>query len=640
MYLFGPAVVLSAFLLFLVQPLAGKHLLPHLGGSAAVWSACLLFFQTALLAGYLYAHALTRWLRPRQQAVVHSAALLACLLLPRQAIETGPGASHLIASLIRSIGLPYLILSATGPLLMHWYSLARPAGRPYRLSAWSNAACAAALLSFPFFWEARFGLRQLDQIWFWTFAVEALLLIATAAGLYKFNPAVPPRPLISGTPWPDRLRWLTWPALGAGFLMATSTHLCQVVAPAPLLWVLPLLVYLLSFVWVFERDRYRSIPGAAAALAGLLLMAGAQLYFDLQAELIVKVALYIVGLFLVCLFAHGELARRKPEPARLTSFWSHVAAGSALGSFAAGSLSPVVFNGYFELPLLMAATAALCLWRLRSLSRFPRQAAAFTAILAATPALAHVTGYYSGLIASGRNFYGTLRVLDEGRTRKLLHGQVTHGSQFLDAPRDRQPTAYYGPNSGAGVLLGRPGVNRRIGVVGLGAGTLATYGRTGDIMRFYEINPLVIQMARLDFRYLRQSEARIEIVEGDARLRLHQEAPQRFDALIVDAFSGDSIPMHLLTREAMTLYLRHLAPNGTLALHISNQFLNLEPAVSALAADSGRHATVVKGESDPAIAVLASTWILIPNQLPATPPPPPAAQVWTDDRNSLLPALR
>ncbi len=640
MFLFGPAVVLSAFLLFLVQPLAGKHLLPHLGGSAAVWSACLLFFQTALLAGYLYAHALTRWLRPRQQAVAHSAALLACLLLPRAAIETGPGATHLIASLVRSIGLPYLVLSATSPLLMHWYSLARPAGRPYRLSAWSNAACAAALLSFPFFWEARFGLRRLDQIWFWTFVAEALLLIATAVGLYRANPIVPPRPLISGTPWHDRLRWLTWPALGAGFLMATSTHLCQVVAPAPLLWVLPLLVYLLSFVWVFERDRYRSIPGAATALGGLLLMTGALLYFDLQAELIVKVLLYTTGLFLVCVFAHGELARRKPEPARLTSFWSHVAAGSAIGSFAAGSLSPVVFKGYFELPLLMAATAALCLWRLRALSRFRLQTAAFAAILAATPALAHVTGYYSGLIASGRNFYGTLRVLDEGRIRKLLHGQVTHGSQFLDSPRDRQPTAYYGPNSGAGLLLGRPGENRRIGVIGLGTGTLATYGRPRDIMRFYEINPLVIQMARLDFRYLRQSEARIEIVEGDARLRLHQEPPQRFDVLIVDAFSGDSIPMHLLTREAMTLYFRHLAPNGTLALHISNQFLNPEPAVFALAADSGHAATTISGQPDPANAVLASTWILIPNQRPTTPPAPPTARVWTDDWNSLLPALR
>ncbi len=640
MFLFGPAVVLSAFLLFLVQPLAGKHLLPHLGGSAAVWSACLLFFQTALLAGYLYAHALTRWLRPRQQTLVHSAALLACLLLPRPAIETGPGAPHLIAALIRSIGLPYLILSATSPLLMHWYSLMHPAGRPYRLSAWSNAACAVALLSFPFFWEARFGLRRLDQIWFWAFVAESLLLMVTAAGIYNANPAVPPLPLISGTPWADRLRWLSWPALGAGFLMATSTHLCQVVAPAPLLWVLPLLVYLLSFVVVFERDRYRPVPGAATALGGLVLMTGGLLYFDLQAALVVNVALYTAGLFLVCLFAHGELARRKPEPARLTSFWSHVAAGSALGSFAAGSLSPVLFKGYFELPLLMAATSALCLWRLRAVSRFPRQAAAFTAILAATPALAHVSGYYSGLIASGRNFYGTLRVVDEGRIRKLLHGQVTHGSQFLDPPRDHQATAYYGPNSGAGLLLSRPGANRLIGVIGLGAGTLATYGRAGDAMVFYEINPMVIQMARLDFRYLRQSEARIQIVEGDARLRLHQEAPRNFDVLAVDAFSGDSIPMHLLTREAMTLYLRHLAPNGTLALHISNQFLNLEPAAAALAADAGRQATTITGWPDPANAVLASTWVLIQNRRPAVPPAPPAVRVWTDDWNSLLPALR
>ena len=274
------------------------------------------------------------------------------------------------------------------------------------------------------------------------------------------------------------------------------------------------------------------------------------------------------------------------------------------------------------------------------MSRFSRQAAAFTAILAATPALAHVTGYYSGLIASGRNFYGTLRVLDEGHMRRLLHGQVTHGSQFLDSPRDRQPTAYYGPQSGARLLLDRPGEYRRIGVIGLGTGTLATYGRYGDVMRFYEINPLVIQMARSDFRYLRQSEARIEIVEGDARLRLYQEPPQNFDVLVVDAFSGDAIPMHLLTREAMTLYFRHLAPTGTLAIHISNQFLNLEPAVFALAADAGREAIAVTGKPDPPNAVLASSWVLIANRKPPQPPKPPASRVWTDDWNSLLPALR
>lgn len=645
MLLIGPAVVLGAFLLFLVQPLEGKRLLPLFGGSGAVWSACLLFFQTVLLGGYLYSHALTRRLRPARQALVHAGAILACLLAPRLTSAAGGGSAHVLAALSREVGLPYFLLSATSPLLQHWYSLLAPEGRPYRLSAWSNAACAAALVSFPFLLEPRFGLRRLGALWNWGFYAECALLLLAAWLLWRRSPDAPPRSLVSGTPPRDRLRWIAWSALGSAFLMSTTTHLCQVVAPAPLLWVLPMLVYLMSFVVVFAHDGYEPRRAAGRAILGLLAMTASMLYLDVEAVFAAKVALYALGLLLVCLFCHGELAALKPEPRRLTSYWTHVAAGGALGSLAAGFLSPAVLKGYFELPLLMAAAGALCFWKLRLASRWARQAAAMGAILAATPALALVEGHYSGLVEAGRNFYGCLRVLDEpaaaGRPalRKMLNGLVVHGSQFRAEERFTAPTTYYGRNSAVGLLLSRGGGPRRVGVIGLGAGTLAAYGRPGDLFRFFEINPMVIEMARRDFRYLSASRADVEIVEGDARISLAAAAPAAFDLLVVDAFTGDSIPPHLLTREAFALYLRHLAPGGTLALHISNQYLDLTTAVRALAADAHRPCTRMTSPAIPAAGVLAASWMLVENHesdsLPAVRFP-----VWTDDWNSLLPALK
>lgn len=645
MLLIGPAVVLGAFLLFLLQPLEGKRLLPLFGGSAAVWSACLLFFQTVLLLGYLYAHALTRRLRPVHQGLVHSITVLVCLLAPSVSLAAGGGSGHVLAALAARVGLPYFLLSTTSPLLQHWYALLNPGGRPYRLSAWSNAACAVALLCFPFVLEPRFGLKELGTFWHLGFYIECLLVLVAGAVLWRRKPDSEPQALVSGTPAMLRLRWLLWPALGSAFLMSTTTQLCQVVAPAPMLWVVPMLVYLLSFVMVFASDRHDAGRAAGRAILGLLAMSASVLYLDLQAVFVAKVALYACGLLLVCLFCHGELAALKPEPRRLTSFWTHVAAGGAAGSLAAGFLSTAVLPGHFELPILMAATGALCVWQLRQASRWFRQAAAMGAILAATPALALVQSHYTGLVEAGRNFYGSLRVLDEPASavrpplRKMLNGMVAHGSQFQSAAEAQTPTTYYSRQSAIGMLMSRPGAPRHIGIIGLGAGTLAGYGRPGDRFRFYEINPMVITMARRDFSFLSRSSAATEIVEGDARLSLASAPAADFDILVVDAFSGDAIPAHLLTREAFSLYLRHLKPRGVLAFHVSNQYLELGPAVRALAADAHRPCTRLASAAVPAEGAMAAVWMLIDNRVVDTP----AAgriSVWTDDWNSLLPSLK
>jgi len=645
MLLIGPAVVLGAFLLFLVQPMAGKALLPLFGGSAAVWSACLLFFQSVLLLGYFYAHVMARRLEPRAQAAVHAAFALVCLLAPRVPPRAGGDSAHVLLALAGSVGLPYLLLATTSPLLQHWLALLDPQARPYRLSAWSNAACALALIAFPFALEPAWGLSQLQRLWDRLFAVQAALLVAAAWLLWRKRPAAPPRPLIEGARWRERLAWIAWAALGTAFLVATTAHITQVVAPAPLLWVAPMLVYLLTWVLAFARDFPDHRRLARHALIGLLAMALSLLFLDLQAVFAAKVGLYCLGLFLVCLFAHGMLASARPGPERLTSFWTHAAAGGALGSLLAGVAIPSLLKGYFELPLLMALAAPLCLWRLRRGSRQAMQAAWMAAVFAATPSLALIRNHYAGLVDAGRNFYGSLRVVDEPATaerprlRKMLHGMVLHGSQFVGSPLEDTPTAYYSRSSAAGLLLSRPGPARRVGIVGLGAGALAAYGRAGDVFRFYEINPMVADFSRRYFTYLARSAARIELAEGDARLTLAAEPPQRFDVLIIDAFSGDSIPAHLLTREAFALYLRHLAPAGVLAFHISNQYADLAPVVRALAADARLSCTRMSSPPAPATGALAAVWMVVDTTRPAAT----AADkryLWTDDANSILRVLR
>lgn len=641
----GAAVVLGAFLLFLVQPVAGKLLLPLFGGSASVWSACLLFFQTVLLGGYFYAHWLARRLAPRWQAGVHMVMVLVCVLAPRAAPLAGSDSLHVLLALTGTFGLPYFLLSSTSPLMQHWMGLLDPKSRPYRLSAWSNSACALALLAFPFLFEPRMGLSRLQRWWDAAFLAQALLLAGAAWLVWQRNPPKADLPLAGTSIWRERWAWIGWAALGAAFLTATTAHLTQVVAPAPLLWVAPLLVYLLTYAAAFAVEIRGRRRAARHALLGLLAMSLSILFLDLQAALAAKVGLYCLGLALVCLFAHRELAAAKPGPERLTSFWTHAAAGGALGTLAAGVFAPAVMKGYFELSLLMALAAPLCLWRLRGSGRWTMQAAWMVAMLAATPSLALIRNHYSGLVDAGRNFYGSLRVVDEPAApghpalRKMLHGLVLHGSQFAGPEMESVPTAYYGKAGAAGLLLSRPGQARRVGIVGLGAGALASYGRPGDVFRFYEINPMVIDFSRRHFTYLKRSAARIEVAEGDARLTLAAEPPQRFDVLVIDAFSGDSIPAHLLTREAFVLYLRHSAPGAVMAFHISNQYADLAPVVRTLAADAGVSCTKMSSGADPAAAALASAWMIVDTARPARRHPD-RRYLWTDDASSILPVLK
>lgn len=664
MALLVAAVVASAFCLFLVQPLLAKQLLPLFGGTAAVWAVCMVFYQGLLLAGYLYAHSLARALRPRAQAATHAALIVTSLLslpigLPASGLpavgQQDPGGQILVL-LLRAIGLPYFVLSATSPLMQAWAARLDPASRAYRLFGWSNLSCAVALLSFPFMLEPWIPIPQLNSLWSWAYLVAASALLGATILVFVRNPEKTQETVHeAGSPTAaDRLKWLGYSALGTMLLVGTTNHLCQMVAPIPFLWTVPLLAYLMTFVVVFEREWYRRSWAMVLAGAAAVGMAWAIVYLPAGRMLALGIPVFVGGCFLVCLYCHGELAARKPDPAHLTEFYILMAAGGALGSLFIAFGAPALFRNHAELPVSLALIGMLILFSAyRKHSTAVDMAAACCAVLTLSPAYAYLKPQ-PGHVDGGRNFFGALRVKDEPAhgglpgLRKIYHGGTSHGSQYLDAAKGRQPTSYYGARSAPGVWFAHTKAPRNVGVIGLGAGTLAAYALPGDRMKFYEINPLVVDFARRHYSYLDKSAGAVSIVVGDGRKSLESEPANGFDLLVLDAFSDDSIPTHLLTREAFTLYLRHLKPGGMLAFHVSNRYLGLQPMVWRLARAAALESVAVLEPGDASQALLPASWALVgrASELAALPVNPSAypefrvnGPLWTDQHSSLLAAL-
>jgi SAM-dependent methyltransferase len=639
MILYALTIVVSAFLLFQVQPIIAKIILPWFGGSAAVWTVCMLFFQMALLLGYLYAHALVRYLKPRTQMLVHAGLLLVSAL----ALPIYPNASwkplngdeptlRILGLLAVTVGLPYFLLSTTGPLLQAWYARRFRGALPYRLYALSNAGSMFALLSYPVLFEPVFTSHH--QAWMWSAAYGVFVVLCGLTAFWSGNAAaaetvVEPE-AVEKPSAKLYLIWLLLPAVASLLLLAITNHLSQNVAAIPFLWVLPLSIYLLTFILCFEGSGwYRRNPYLQLLAVALGAMAYA-LSVDSTGSVPIRVMvpLFAMGLFTCCMVCHGELARLKPDPRYLTHFYVMIAAGGALGGVVVGLLAPHLFNAIYEMPLGLVACAVLVLWVLRQdaelkwFQRWRQPAPIVAAVL--TVALAVFVGLQirDSVRASRemvRNFYGALRVRDSGpateldATRTLTNGTINHGEQFLNPARRDQPTTYYGPDTGVGLAIRekeRTGAIR-VGVIGLGTGTLAAYGRLGDYYRFYEINPLVLRLAHTEFSFLGDSKAKAEVAMGDARLSLERESPENFDVLAVDAFSSDSIPVHLLTLQAMLLYFRHLRPDGVLAVHISNRYLDLEPVLAGETRATGKLARVVDTEDDDTQDVFGATWVLI-----------------------------
>jgi spermidine synthase len=689
---FGLAAFFGAFLLFQMQFILGKRLLPWFGGAAAVWTTCMLFFQVALLLGYAWAHGLAR-AAPRRQRDAHLALLAAVLVLlavraaawpspltPGGAWKPDPAGSPvplILALLAASAGPPYLLLAATGPLVQSWLARIRPGASPYRLYALSNLGSLLGLLSYPLAVEP--WLSVAGQGWLWTLG---FLLYALAVGscALTLGAAVTSPPDAAATSAPPTVRdhafWFGLSAAASTLLLAVTNALCQDVAVVPFLWVLPLALYLLSFVLCFEYERCyrRAVWLAAVAVAGPACTYA--LFRGTDLPIRVQVAAYAGVLFVYCMACHGELARAKPGSAHLTSFYLTVAAGGAAGGVFTGVVAPLLFLGYWELNLALAGGPVLLVavllldpdsWLNRG---SPTRVWAFRlAAYAGLAALAgtHVAQVLSNLRGAGevrRGFFGVIAVALENRGepdewRKLRHGRITHGLQFTSAERRREPTTYYGPQSGAGLalrrhprrLLGQP---LRVGLVGLGAGTLAAYAQAGDAFGVYEINPDVLALSTGPdpaFTFLRDAPAEVTTVLGDARLELEREPPQDLDVLALDAFSSDAIPVHLLTREAFALYLRHLrGPDGVVAVHVSNKYLDLKPVVRGLAGAFGLRAVFV--DSPVSGSVWSSDWVLVvrndallrdPEVDKAALPlsvSEPGLPLWTDDYSNLLRALK
>jgi hypothetical protein len=692
MLLHAATIASSAFLLFLVQPIIARQILPWFGGSAAVWTTCMVFFQLALLAGYFYSDVVIRRLRPISQAWLHTALLVVSLaFLPitvsesMKPVDASQPIGRILLLLTLTIGLPYLMLATTGPLVQAWFTRQFRSARVYRLYALSNLASMLALIGYPPLIEPNASGRLQSVGWSVGYALFALLAIATAwtgvrrgaaadragetaaADAHAEGIAAPPPGAAAAGPAPsvgEQSLWLLLAALGSMLLLSTTTHITQNVASIPFLWVLPLSLYLITFILCFDGTGWYR-PGAfrfATAAAAVAMLAGLSFRPDglgierglLHLELAVPV--YAAGLFLLCMFAHGELVARKPAPAHLTRFYLMVSLGGAVGGLAVGIGAPLLFSWYWELPIALTVVALL----VALLSRGVLRAVGLAATCACAALFADYLVYIRGdVLELSRNFYGALRVTgsDDADTsqqasRRLLHGVILHGEQYRAPDRRRQPTTYYGETSGIGRTIEavrRP--DMRVGVIGLGVGTLATYGRAGDTYRLYELNPVVFDVARSRFTYLSDSQARIESALGDARLVLERESPQRFDVIAVDAFSSDSIPVHLLTREAIAVYRRHIAERGAIVLHVTNRYLDLSGVVRQLADEAGLHAVIFRDEPPAESILYRSDWItLTPDADLAralreaggkeVPQDRAGRAAWTDDHHNLFEVLK
>ncbi|SFR99103.1 hypothetical protein SAMN05421771_0340 [Granulicella pectinivorans] len=651
---FGATVFLGAFLLFLLEPMAAKGLLPILGGSSAVWITCLVFFQTMLLGGYLYAH----WLTRSGMRRVHIGLLVAgvAALFLAQHLGAMGDAQHPVATIFRTlgitIGLPFLLLGATSPLLQVWMARIEGTGVRYGLFALSNVGSLLGLLAYPLLIEPHVSLRGQRVGWAVGFAVYAALAAWLAS-----RPGVWQREVVEETVEPRtegwvRAMWFLLPMGAALQLAAVTSHLTVNIAAIPLLWMLPLAAYLVSFIVAFELPRLYQ-RGIVVRLL-VVMMAGlgyALTKTDSGLPIAISIPFFLVEMFAACLFCHAEVYRLRPSGRHeATAFYLLVAAGGVAGTFYVALVSPLVFSANYDLGISFLVTAALALavtwkdgWAQRLLWGVG------TVLLLALVIGLHVA-YGRRVLEIRRNFYGTLRVTENdspaGPIRMLTNGTIQHGTQIVRQPGlERMPTTYYAWDSGVGLAL--KGAHR-VGVVGLGVGTLAAYGKQGDSIRFYEINPLVRPVAERWFSYIHDSAATISFADGDGRASLHAETPRGFDVLVVDAFSGDAIPLHLLTVEAMREYKRHLGPHGVIAFHVSNQYLNLAPEIAALAKASGMEARLFDTGGDAPKGEYRAEWVLLSGDPAyferdgmggATIAAVPGVTAWTDDYSSLLPLV-
>ena len=701
--LFPVAVFLGAFLLFQIQPLIGKYFLPWFGGAPSVWMTCLMFFQLLLLGGYAYAHGLQKLTASRQVAahalLLALALLTGCLLcliwkspiLPDLSWQPD-GADfptwHILRLLLVSIGLSYFLLSSSASLLQAWFYRTGSSKSPYVFYVVSNTASLLALLSYPFLFEPLLPIRTQALLWSGGFVLYAALCLWCARQLWKGYADMTPLSRAECGMKRDRVipsmgRFALWTILafcGVLALMAITNQMTQDVPPVPFLWILPLAIYLLSFIIGFiEKQRkwqdiYIYLMLCAFGIAWFLMKEG------LEAGIRQQIAAYCFILLTICLFCHNALYRTRPDPRHLTGFYLCISLGGALGGLFVVLAAPVLFNGCWEYQLMLLLAGGLAVFfiytdeQTRRVFRpvrhlFPVLLVGFSVFL-----VHGIVRQVRGSVFMDRNFFGSVRVAVEYNNGipiyTLMHGRINHGMQ-IDHPRLKlRPTTYYTEKGGGGLALlnhpkRRSGEPMRVGFLGMGTGVMASYGQPGDIYRFYEIDPAVIRLAESApwFSYLRDSKAGIIIVPGDGRISLERELKRsrhdtlaaspgnRFDVLVLDAFSGDHIPMHILTLEAFKIYLDHLADDGVIAVHISNRYLDLLPVLAQVQKAYGLSMAYIQSKGDMKISANAQ-WVLLSRDESFLKQPAIARadslsersvreiRPWTDDYSNLLSVLR
>jgi hypothetical protein len=714
--IFAVAIFTGSSLLFLVQPMFAKMLLPRLGGSSSVWNTCVLFFQTVLLLGYIYAHVSTKLLGVRRQAVAHLGVLLTPFaVLPLGAGSAGPASSEnpvfwLLTTMSLTVGLPFFVVSTTAPLLQRWYAtFPVPSARdPYFLYSASNLGSMIALLGYPFILEPALGVRS--QTLAWTAGYAVLVLVTTACawmvrecahqapGAATLEEEAAAAPVTAQR----RLKWIVLSFVPSSLMLGVTTHVSSDIAAVPLMWVLPLAMYLLTFVLAFAQREIVPRQLLIRVLPPLVFVCLVTVLFAMHSGWFIP--LHLATFFCAALLCHRELAAQRPHVSHLTEFYIWMSLGGMFGGVFNTLVAPQVFATILEYPLVLATAALLrpapkhrrkpepmivivvaaaivlacgsylilgnpsaqamvalfgAMLGLSLPIAFARRGSAFGVVAMAFVILIALGRPAGKVLFVGRSFFGMHKVIEaaDGTYRTIQHGSTVHGRQQMNGASKCEPTSYYVPESPIGVLFGtRMATTDNVGVIGLGSGGLACYAQPGERWTFYEIDPLVEHIARNPayFTQLRNSQGQLDVVLGDGRITLRAAAPGAYDLLILDAFSSDAIPLHLLTREALNLYLSRLAPGGVLALHISNRYLNLEPMLGALVKQAGLHAlarvdTDIRPE-DIARGRLGSHWIMVARDRAAlaglettngwrTPTLDARVRAWTDDYSNILSVL-
>ena len=669
----GAAVFLGAFLLFAIQPMTGKLLLPFFGGSSSVWATSLVFFTGMLFFGYLYVYVLTKF-RRRVQIIFHLFLVAIALLLALVPLSTMLDTESLINASLREmpalgvlfalfllIGVPFFVLSATAPLIQYWYGTAT-GNEPYVLYALSNAASLLALLSYPFLIEPYTSLPGQRSLWLFLFVAYVLVCVVSAVRYFRTSEVAADVHRKSHVSVGKAAFWLLLPALPSFMLVSVTTQITQTIAPVPLLWVLPLALYLLTFIIAFRgwgQSIFTPLLFFAAACTAWWFTPAS---YD---DIVLAVASYVTLLFFTGLACHVILYQSRPGAANLPFFYLLVSLGGALGALAASMLAPLVFSDYWEFPIAIAAAAAFATWIL-PLAFFPRVLSAryvrltkvfFIGFVISPLTLTMFLDQDPSSISS-RNFYGNAEVRFGSDVVSLYHGTTLHGNQFTDPADARLPTTYYTPGSGIGrAILYAESANEvgpiRLGMIGLGSGTVAAYCREGDTYVFYEIDARMEHIARSYFSYVPRCDG-AEVRIGDGRILLEEERQRgmfgAYDVLAVDAFSDDTIPVHLLTLQAIELYVSHLRRDDSiLAVHISNRYLDLSPIVFRLAAEVGLNAMIVSDSGDTGAGGNASSWVVLAKDAEVFGStafantdswvPTASEHIWTDDYSSLLPVI-